>query len=49
MDALNALLEKQYRQYRQRMNYLAWYFRWDLKHYLPLIPSPVVKHHGQIR
>ena len=29
MNELNALLEKQYKQYRQRMNYLAWHLRWN--------------------
>ena len=28
MDRLNELLHKQYRQYRQRMDYLKWYFGW---------------------
>lgn len=36
MDALNALLNRQYRQYRQRMNYLAWYFGWDINMALPM-------------
>ena len=31
MDRLNALLEKQYKQYRNRMNYIAWYFRWKVR------------------
>lgn len=31
MDKLNALLEKQYKQYRNRMNYLAWHLRWSVK------------------
>ena len=36
MDRLNALLEKQYKQYRQRMNYLTWYFGWDINMALPM-------------
>jgi hypothetical protein len=31
MDRLNALLEKQYRQYRQRMDYLTRHFRWKVR------------------
>ena len=31
MSELNALLDKQYKQYRMRMNYLTWYFGWKVK------------------
>ena len=36
MDQLNALLREQYRQYRNRMNYIGWHLRWSVK--IPLLP-----------
>ena len=44
MDELNALLAKQYKRYRQRMDFLAWYFGWDRK-YLP----PQILHSWGVR
>ena len=30
MEELNALLAKQYKRYRQRMDFLAWYLNWHI-------------------
>lgn len=49
MDRLNALLEKQYKRYRNRMNYMAWYFGWDLKYLPPQLIRPWGRMHGKIR
>ena len=33
-DELNELLNKQYRRYRNRMNFLTWYFGWAEKDFV---------------
>ena len=49
-ERLDALLQNQYIQYRQRMQYLTWYFGWDEKYYPPQIIRPWGRtHYGQIR